>query len=175
MLRNNRAHWKYTDRQTDRQRDRATDSTKDRQKEPKTDRQTDRPSQPVSQPASQTYRHTDIQTLTLSASVSGGQLFSRGSIDPKPHLSRVDVGRLILHGNQFGLTLNISVSVSWPVLEASVSAHRSQSGVKLGSACRLPLADSEFQDPIQIVRIRFEKWAYTNYYKLRKLNRGTNL
>ena len=49
------------------------------------------------------------------------------------------------------------------------------SGVKLGSACRLPLADSEFQDPIQIVRIRFEKWAYTNYYKLRKLIRGTNL
>ena len=31
------------------------------------------------------------------------------------------------------------------------------SGVKLGSGCRLPLAESEFQDPIQIVRIRFEK------------------
>ena len=40
---------------------------------------------------------------------------------------------------------------------------------------RLPLADSEFQDPIQIVRIRFEKRTYNNYYKLRKLIRGTNL
>ena len=50
-----------------------------------------------------------------------------------------------------------------------------ESGVKLGSACRLPLADSEFQDPIQIVRIRFEKRTYNNYYKLRKLIRGTNL
>ena len=29
------------------------------------------------------------------------------------------------------------------------------SGVKLGPACRLPLADSEFQDPIQNSRIRF--------------------
>ena len=38
----------------------------------------------------------------------------------------------------------------------------STSGVKLGSACRLPLADSEFLDPIQIVRIRFEKRAYTS-------------
>ena len=50
-----------------------------------------------------------------------------------------------------------------------------RSGVKLGSGCRLPLADSEFQDPIQNSRIRFEKRAYTNYYKLRKLIRGTNL
>ena len=52
---------------------------------------------------------------------------------------------------------------------------RVMSGVKLGSGCRLPLADSEFQDPIQNSRIRFEKRAYTNYYKLRKLIRGTNL
>ena len=56
----------------------------------------------------------------------------------------------------------------------SVTRHLA-SGVKLGSGCRLPLADSEFQDPIQIVRIRFEKRAYTNYYKWRKLIRGTNL
>ena len=49
------------------------------------------------------------------------------------------------------------------------------SGVKLGSACRLPLADSEFQDPIQIVRIRFEKRVYNDYYKPPKLIRGTNL
>ena len=49
------------------------------------------------------------------------------------------------------------------------------SGVKLGSACRLPLADSEFQDPIQIVRIRFEKRAYNDYYKPPRLIRGTNL
>ena len=45
------------------------------------------------------------------------------------------------------------------------------------AACRfrIPGSDSEFQDPIQIVRIRFEKRTYNNYYKLRKLIRGTNL
>ena len=60
-------------------------------------------------------------------------------------------------------------------LQPTEESVESVSGVKLGSACRLPLADSEFQDPIQIVRIRFEKRAYNDYYKLRKLIRGTNL
>ena len=72
-------------------------------------------------------------------------------------------------------TTNIMFTCLLYVSPSSLRYASDHSGVKLGSGCRLPLADSKFQDPIQIVRIRFEKRDYNDYYKPPKLIRGTNL
>ena len=113
---------------------------------------------------------------SVTAVHRGGNYYQRGGITTAVVIN-FHLGGNYYHrgGNYYHRGGNDYHRMSYIACPIWATVSRLLSGVKLGSGCRLPLADSEFQDPIQNSRIRFEKRAYTNYYKLRKLIRGTNL